>query len=327
MKKTFLEDTLSAISKAFLVLIVIAAVLIGFSGLKIVKSGEVAVILRFGKLVGETREEQIHEPGLLFAFPYFIDEVVTVSVDQIIEQTVETHYSSGALINVDGTVTGSNDSGVNVSDGAAALYRPGYLITGDQNITLVRASVKYTISDPVQYALYVNSVGKLLNGAVSNAMMEEASSTGVDAILTSGKEQYARNVLGSAQTSLDRAGAGITIQAVELTNVTMPEEVRSVYEQVNSATVEASTLMENAYKYRNTTIPAAESYANSLVQKSQSDSSYAILTEFWGVLNEYNESPYMVRYRIYTEKMLKTMSTIGTVRVVTDDESRIIINR
>ena len=61
-------------------LIVILVALICCSGIRVVNNHEVAVVLRFGRLVGDTREEQVKEPGLLLAFPYVIDEVIKVPV-------------------------------------------------------------------------------------------------------------------------------------------------------------------------------------------------------------------------------------------------------
>ena len=63
-------------------LIVVAIIaIICFSGVRFIKSGNVALILRFGNLVGNTYEEQVHEPGLMLAFPYisyFIRSVLPV---------------------------------------------------------------------------------------------------------------------------------------------------------------------------------------------------------------------------------------------------------
>lgn len=311
MKKTFLEDVLLTVSRCFIVLIVVVLICIAFSGVRVVKSGEIAIVLRFGKIVGNTADEQIHEPGLLFTFPYFIDEVVTVPTDNIMQQTVETHFTNGSI-----------------TDWSSC----GYLITGDQNIALISASVKYTISDPVSYALRVNEISSIIDASVSNAMLETAAYTDVDDILTSGKEQYASTVISEAQKKLSAADTGILLQAIELTNVSMPEEVKFVYEQVNASTVEASTMIQNAEQYRNTMIPYAESIATTTLESANSSYSYSIslaknkLSEFWGVIEEYQTTPDVVRARIYSEKMSEILSSIGKVRVVSDDDSKIIIS-
>ncbi|MBO5221277.1 MAG: protease modulator HflK [Clostridia bacterium] len=309
-KKTLLEDILTTVSRCFVVLIIIVLLCIAFSGVRIVKSGEVAMVLRFGKIVGDTPEEQIHNPGLLLCFPYFIDEVVTVPVGSVIQQTVTTHYT-------DGTIDKWSNS--------------GYVITGDQNIALISASVKYIISDPVAYALYVNEVSSVIDACVSNAMLEKAAITPVDDILTSGKETYAADVIRESQRKLDEAGMGVSLQALELTNVSMPEEVRDVYENVNAATVEASTLLEGAQQYYNTVIPYAESVASSVISTANSSYATAVsgaksdLSEFWGILEEYNAAPASVKARIYNEKMAKALAVIGQVRLVDDGDGKIFI--
>lgn len=311
MKKTLLEDVLSTLSKCFVVLIVVVVICIAFSGVRVVKSGEVAMVLRFGKLVGDTPEEQIHEPGLLFCFPYFIDEVVTVPIDSVIQQQITTHYTEGEIDN---------------------WSNSGYVITGDQNIALISASVKYVISDPVTYALYVNEAAYIIDACISNAMLEEAAHTDVDDILTSGKEAYVTNVLTEAQRKLDLASVGVTIQSMELTDVSMPEEVRYTYEQVNAATVQAATFLEEAKQYRNTLIPEAESSASAILSSANSQylskisAAKSELSEFWGVIDEYGQRPEAVRTRIYNEKLATAIRKIGQVRLVDDGDSKIFID-
>ncbi len=55
------------------------------SGITIVKPDEVAVILRWGRLVGATPAFQEHGPGLLFALPRPVDRVVRVPVKHVWE--------------------------------------------------------------------------------------------------------------------------------------------------------------------------------------------------------------------------------------------------
>ena len=314
MKKAFLEDVLATVSKCFVVLIILVVICIGLSGIRVVKSGEVAMVLRFGELVGDTPEEQIHQPGILFCFPYFVDEVVTVPTDNVLQQTVTRHYTEGAI-------TQWNQS--------------GYLITGDQNIALISASAKYVISDPVAYALRVNDVSSIIDSCISNAMLEQAACTAVDEILTAGKEAYTAAVITEAQRKLDVAEIGVSLQALELTNVKMPEEVREIYEQVNAATVDASTKLQEAQQYKNTMIPYAESIANSVLATARSDQSTKIaaansdLSEFNGLLAEIetNGTPLgVIRARVYNEKMAEALTKIGQVRLVDDGDSKIFID-
>ncbi len=312
-KNTVFEDILSTLTRYFVILVAIVVVLICLSGVRIVKSGEVAVVLRFGKLVGNTYEEQVHEPGLFFAFPYIIDEVITVPVGSVRELTVTTHYTEGEMLNSE---------------------QRGYVITGDQNIAVISASVKYNITDAVSYALHVKDADQIINAAVSGAMVKSAAHRAVDGILTSEKEAYATEVRTMAQQTLDEIGTGITLSNLELTKVSMPEEVRETYENVNAATVQAATLAEKALQYRDSLMPYAESMRTSLISNAYSKQSTAIaeaeqyLAEFRGVLAEYEANPdslEAIKTRIYTQKMMEMLARIKKVYLVPDDESHIII--
>ena len=197
---------------------------------------------------------------------------------------------------------------------------------------MISASVKYTVTDPVAYALYINQVSGIIDACISNAMLETAACTNVDDILTVGKEAYANAVIEEAQRKLTLAGPGSSLQALELTNVSMPEEVRAVYDAVNASVVQASTMLENAKQYSSTKVPQAEAAADITISRATAAYNAAIseakanLTEFWGILEEYESNPDAVRARIYVEKMTQVLQKIGNVRVVTDDESKIIIN-
>lgn len=311
MKKNELfSEILITVTKYFKWLVLVIVIFICFSGVRTVKSGEVAIILRFGKLVGETREEQIHEPGLLLAFPYIIDRIITVPTGSVMEQTVTTHYSE------------TNISGVN---------NGGYVITGDQNIATISAKAKYSITDPISYALKIADISNIINAAVSNAMLEEAAQTEVNSILSDGKDAFTEAVLKDAQYKLDKLETGITLGAIELTNVYMPLEVKDIYDKVNSAKVDAKTTSEMALKYRENLIPIAEAEANKRVSDANMEKSEKIanaktdMLQFWGLLDEYEKHPDVVLTRVYNEKISQMISTIENVRLVADDGTKLFI--
>lgn len=309
-KKTLFADVLETVTKYFLVLVVIVVLFILLSGIRVVESGNVALVLRFGKIVGDNYEEQIHEPGLLFAFPYFIDEVVIIPSDQVMEQTVLTHYTAGTEI------TGS---------------KGGYLVTGDRNVALVSASVKYTVTDPVAYALHVEDVPSLVNATVSAGMVVESAGMNVDALLTTDKLAFASHVSQYAVDKLSMMGAGVTITSLELTQVIMPEEVRADYENVNAAKLQKNTIVERAGQYATTADSQARAEKFTLVSNARAAQSNAVaaanteLAEFWGVLEEYKKDPDGVKARLYSDRVRQVFQKIGKVYVVQDEDSSIFI--
>ena len=142
------EAFLASAIKYFKWFVGVAVVVILLTGVYKVDTGEVAVVLRFGALTGSTAEEQIKKPGLHFALPNFIDEVVKIPVDKVQELSVTTLNSTGD------TVGGS-------------IRKKGYVITGDSNILLLKMAVKYKISDPIAYALYINDAESMLTGVIT----------------------------------------------------------------------------------------------------------------------------------------------------------------
>lgn len=309
-KKTMFADVLETVTKYFLILVAVVVLFILFSGIRVVESGNVAVILRFGEIVGDSYDEQIHEPGLLFAFPYFIDEVIIIPEEQVMEQTVMTHYTPG--------------SGLSGAEG-------GYLITGDRNVALVSASVKYTVTDPVAYALYIQDIPSIVEGVVSSAMVNESVGMDVDDLLTSEKLAFASAVTEFSMNKLNMLNAGVEITSLELTQVAMPEEVRDVYDNVNAARLQKNTIVERARQFETTLIPQAQAEAYSMQSKAKAEQVQAVananveLAEFWGVLEEYLKDPNSVQTRLYNERLQQIFLRIGKVYVVDDDDTQIFI--
>ena len=310
-KNGVFADILTSVTKCFLVFVSVVIVWLCLSGIRVVKSGEVAIVLRFGKLVGNTYEEQIHEPGLLLAFPYIIDEVVTIPTESVLETLVTTHYTSGNM---------------------TTLRNNGYVITGDQNIVVLSAAVKYIVSDPIAYALYINEMDSLINGFVSNSMIEEAAFRTADQLLTTEKDKFGATILEKSQEKLDMIEAGVSIKSIELTTVSMPAEVRDIYNQVNAVQVQKSTAIEQANLYYKNLIPAAEAQSAALISNANAQYAASVaaanqdLAEFWGLLAEYETNPDVVKTRVYSAKMSQAIAKIGKVRVVQDGETKIFID-
>ena len=308
------EDIITTISRCFIVLVVIVVVCIAFSGIRFVKPGEVAIVLRFGKVVGETQEEQIHQPGILFAFPYIVDEVVTVQTGTVMERVIETHYTDGALTTINNN---------------------GYVITGDNNIAFMKVSVKYTISDPIEYALKVKDVDKIIDACVSNAMLEKAASTNFDAILTTGKEDFAKSVSKLAQANINSNNLGVKITSFEFLNVEPPSELKYIYDAVNAASIDVEKIIKEANQYKIQTKIEAQTSVEKLISTTNTDKAQKIsaantdLAEFWGTIDEYEKSyasRTVVRTRIKNDKLTKAIASIGKIVAVKDGDGHIIIN-
>ncbi len=273
-----LEKGIGHFHRIFGILVVLLLIFVFATGIFRVESDEVAIILRFGQLVGDTEETQILQPGLHFAFPYIIDEVIHIPIAKVQEVVVSTHTSANQTIGDD-------------------LSSSGYVLSGDHNVVLIEATVKYRITDPVAYALYHVDSAKAIDDAVSGRLFAIASSAQVDDLLTTGKQELASRAMREAQDILDSIGCGITITGVELTDVVPPLTLQSAFEAVTNASVEKQTLIEQANEYREMVVPLAEAQAQLLIDTATSNRETTIsqmvqnIATFEGLLEQYNLSP------------------------------------
>src|SRR5436853_1389116 len=132
-----------ALRSSFAVVKILMIVLVGvsfFSGFFTVLPHEKAIILRFGKPVGDG-EKALLGPGAHWAFPSPIDEVVKMPIGRV--QTVASTigwYAATAAQEAAGTEPEPGPSLKPAID--------GYVLTGDTNIIHVRGTLFYRISEP-----------------------------------------------------------------------------------------------------------------------------------------------------------------------------------
>ena len=308
---SFVADLLTTSVKYFKWIVLVIVVGILLSGIRTVNQGEVAVILRFGKLCGDTYEEQVHQPGLMFAFPYIIDEVITVPTGKVFQLNVDTHYTAGTM-------------SYYVADN-------GYCITGDSNIAVISSSLKYMISDPVKYALCTKDVESTVRGVVSATMAQRTLSMTIDSLLTDGKDNFSADVLEQAQKTLDMLECGITITNYEINIIAPPSEVKEMFDKVNAANVESKTIIAQAEQHREIVIPQAKSDAAMLSSNAQINQSTRVsaaqesMAEFYGLLDEYEKQPAVVIERVYAQKLKAIYNKVGSIIFVDDETPNIII--
>ena len=303
MEKTF--RTLIRFSKPLLLLLF---VLLLCSGVYKVENGEVAVVLRFGRLTGENPGARIKQPGLHFAFPYVIDEVVKIPVGKIHQVTVKTHSPNTSAI---------------VSD----ITKNGYLITGDSNIILVEAAVKYRIDDPLAYALNCKDAEKVVDGSVSGVLQRYVSTMDVDTLLTTGKALLAEDTKHTAQDLLSGLNLGVTLVNVELTKLTPPNEVKSDFDAVTEAAVKKKTLAEQANEYRVNTLPGAQSSAQKTIeeakarQTSQLAKAQTDTAAFNGLYADFSQSPEMIREGVLQSRIDNVLAKMQVIVLDSPEDS------
>ncbi len=119
------------------------------------------------------------QPGLHFTLPYIIDTVVKVPIKRVHEIKIYDLFT--------------NDYITDVVDS-------GYAITGDGNVIVLDAVLKYQITDPVNYTIEAKDADKILKEIAVGELVKEIAGLTVDYTLTDGKKDLAANASASIQT-------------------------------------------------------------------------------------------------------------------------------
>ncbi|MFO0972350.1 MAG: SPFH domain-containing protein [Phycisphaerae bacterium] len=188
-----------AVLRGLMLVLLVAYVLSGWTR---VQEGEVGFIVRLGSVVGGTTN-RILKPGWHWAFPYPIDQVITVGTQK--ERRVEGRF----LFNItdDDKIRGVR----RVTYASLSPYRDNYLLTGDLNIVHVQVACRYRVVDPIAYVTHVHDLSpaddrpgeyELLSSVVSDATIAVAGRTPIKAIIGAGQQEFLEAIAEAARARL-----------------------------------------------------------------------------------------------------------------------------
>jgi modulator of FtsH protease HflK len=276
------------------------------SGITVVKPDEVAVILRWGRLVGEVPALQEHGAGLLFAFPRPMDEVVRVPVKHVWEVTVNTLDSEGHPWDAYGS--------------ALDPVKQGYALTGDQNIVHVAMVARYRVRDAAEWAFQGPKAERVLLTEVTAAMVRSLGEMKVDQVLADGRKKLITTVTRRAQSGLDASHSGIELSSLELTRLGPPRALAPEFDAVQSAFIGAQTKQNEAQGFAQSVIPQAQAEADAAVQNARGTAEGDLASargeaESFLVLNrEYRRNPEVVRERLYRDAVDRAIAGAAEVQ-------------
>ena len=290
------------------------------SGITQVKSEGVGLQLRFGRLQGPP-----HEPGLVLALPYPIDQVVQVPTKQEGEVEIKEVWKKVS------TLAGQDKIDPTVE---------GYCLTGDQNIVQAHLVAKYRIVDPVRFKLWFTDPEQILHDVVLSATAHTIADWRVDDALRLQRsrsdapdviESLAETIRQRAQQRLEVLQAGMRLLAIEFKEIHPPRHVVAAFRDVQSAKIEIETLQREAEGFRASEIPKAEAAMNRMVQEavayrnSERARATAELAVFKDLYSEYEKNPQLVRQRIFMETFEEVIGNVGKLRFVAP-QTRVIVS-
>ncbi|HEY3761263.1 MAG TPA: protease modulator HflK [Verrucomicrobiae bacterium] len=252
-------------SSFFIVKVVMLLMVVAFicSGFFTVGASERAVILRFGKLVGEG-DKALLGPGWHWSFPFPIDEIVRIpiSAQQKVESTVGWYFTtqeqelSGEPSMAGGTLNPAID---------------GYLITADHDIVHSRATLYYHVSDPIAYTFDFSNAELTVQNALNNALLHAAASFTADDILLNRQTEFREAVQTRVTDLADQEHLGIQVDSCEISSVP-PRQLAGTFTEVTDTREKSASAISGAQSYATNKWLNAEARATALTNRAAVDS-------------------------------------------------------
>ncbi len=303
-----------AIVKVVMLLMVVAFLGSGFFQ---VGPQEKAVILRFGRPVGEGNNILLG-PGLHWSFPYPIDEVVRIPITEI--QTVTSN--NGWYF----TTPAEELGGVEAYPGSSLNPAvDGYVITADRNIIHTSATLHYHIDDP-NHAIFgfasgtnltygLSGVSNAVQNVLDNALLYTAAHFKVDDVLLLHVNEFHDAVLQRVGELVDREQLGIGIDNCEIVSIP-PRQLRDVFAQVTTARENRIKALQDAESYQNQMTNAADAQATSLIAAAQAtrnnyvESLSAEAKRFSDLLPQWDSNPGLFAQQTFVPVMAQVFTNV-----------------
>ncbi|MBS4176068.1 FtsH protease activity modulator HflK [Lederbergia citrea] len=277
-----------------LIIAVIVLTVVLFSSWYTVDESDQALIMTFGKA-----EETITEPGLHFKLPWPIQRV-----EKLARETLKLEF------------------GYNEKNGKTNETK---MITGDENIVLADLVVQWKITDPKKYLFHSEKPQEILYNATSASLRSIIGSSKIDDALTSGKAEIEANVRELLTSLMDKYDVGISILAVNLKDVELPnQEVRSAFTAVTDARETMNTKINEAKKYENKRMNEAEGEKAAIIYKAEGEKSARLeaargdVAVFNKLYEQYKTNPDITRERLTLETLEQVLPG-AEIYIMNDD--------
>ncbi len=259
----------------------IALILWLLSGIYVVGPDEVGVVQTFGKY------SRAAQSGLNYHFPYPIEKVSTPKVTEV--KRIEIGFRT----------VGKNQY--------QTIERESLMLTGDENIVDAEMIVQYRIKDPVAYTFNFIKPELTVREASEASLRTVVGRHNIDEALTSGKFMIQEETKELIQNILDKYNTGILIVAVQLQDVSPPQQVIAAFKDVASAKEDKNRMINQAEGYRNDVIPKARGEAQAQIREAEGYKKARIaraegdVAKFSAVLKEYRKAKGVTETRMYLE--------------------------
>jgi membrane protease subunit HflK len=292
--------------RGFALLGLAAIALWGFSGFFKVEPDELGVVLRFGKDVREV------QPGLNYHLPYPIETALTPKALRVNKIDIGMR-----------TVDDMRRGGSATRD----VPEESLMLTGDENIVDVDFSVFWKVKPTGvgEYLFNIQNPEGTVKAVAESAMREVVGRSDIQPILTGARQTIETAVLDLMQKTLDRYGAGIVIQQVQLQKVDPPTQVIDAFRDVQAARIDLDRSVNEAQTYANRVLPEARGNVAKIIQAAEAYRQQTVAqatgqtSRFDKIYEQYKKAPEVTRERMYLETMERVLGGADKIIVDTKD--------
>lgn len=260
-----------------------------------IREQEQGVLVTFGKARAVT------EPGLHFKIP-FVQNVIKVN-------TTIQGFPIGYSLDTD-----------------EYMEDESLMITSDYNFVNVDFFVEYRISDPVKATFASEDPVGILKNISQSCIRNVIGSYDVDSVLTSGKNEIQASIREMVVERLEERDMGIQLVNITIQDSEPPTEaVMQAFKAVETAKQGKETALNNAKKYQNEQIPAAQAEADKIIQLAEAEKTQRInqataeVAVFNATYAEYIKNPLVTKRRMFYETMEELLPEL-TVIIDSGDE-------
>jgi Cu+-exporting ATPase len=217
-----------------------------------VANGEVGVTQRFGRAVADL------EPGLHIRWPWPIETVtrlrpgdvrsVEVGFRTLTEEQLQRKAATGEKKTAIGSAAG-NTWASGHSEGIARLSDEAVMITGDNDLVEILATVRYRVSEPRKFLFVVREPDGLIRSTAESVLRELVAGQRFQELLTVKRTELEREALTKLRQRLDAAtpgGIGVALDGFTLHDLHPPPEVVNSYHAVAKAIQERDRVINEA---------------------------------------------------------------------------------
>lgn len=197
------------------------------------------------------------------------------------------------------------------------------MITSDYNFINVDFFVEYRIADPVKYLYASQTPEDILKNIAQSCIRTVIGRYDVDSVLTTGKTEIQAEIKEMILERLEEHDIGLALVNITIQDSEPPtQEIMKAFKAVETAKQGKETALNNANKYRNEKLPAAEAQVDEIIKDAEAQKQTRIneaeaqVARFRSMYEEYEKNPVVTRQRMFFEAM---EDVLPGLKVIIDD--------